>query len=155
MILKTQLPRFIFLITLMFAIAVLPKGSHCHQNQNTVIGEGFSAPVYMYVQKIIPISRKPHSNISQWLAWYSSACFVLHCKYHSCALDFPCAIFRKGQLPNTDSLIPLPKLGKLTECRSVPISWQIWVYFLQTHTLVYTIKLSNTLTGHNKNLPLQ
>lgn len=79
--------------------------------------------------------------------------FSLSCKCHSCTPIF------FGNIPKRLVIQQIPQFTSWSwACWlnvTVPISLQIWVCSLQTLSLACPIKLSNTLTGHNKNLPLK
>lgn len=76
----------------------------------------------------------------------------LSCKCHSCTPHFLWKYSQKviQQTPQFPSWSWACWLNI-----TVPISLQIWGCSLQTLSLAYPIKLSNTLIGHNKNLPLK
>lgn len=110
----------------------------------------YVAPVYRYIRKIIGIWKKPHSNVSQWLAWDSSARSVLTREHPS---SHPISLWlSERSVPQHRSTNCTSRLRRLTQCRSGPTSQQIWVYFLQARTQADTIKLSHTPTRHHKNL---
>lgn len=131
-------------------ISGTPPDSQCHQNQDTVSGEGFPAPGHVYIHKTLEISRKSHSSISQWLAW-------ARLLWAANVILTPPIFF--GNIPIRLVIQQIPQFPFWSWARwlnvTVPISLQIWVFSLQTLSLARPIKLSNTLTGHNKNLALK
>lgn len=135
---------------LIFPTAGTPPDSQCHQNQDTVSGEGFPAPGHVYIHKTLGISRKPHSSISQWLAW-------ARLLWAANVTPTPPIFF--GNIPKRLVIQQIPQFPSRRWAHwlnvTVPISLQIWVTSLQTLSLARPIKLSNTLTGHNENLPLK